>query len=111
MYKVYYNDNGIVTFIEKHNEFFKEGEYILSSLKPEEILNSVVVNNSLYVDKEKGFRLVRNNKLLESDWTQLPNNHLDESKRQEWNVYRQHLRDITLQTDYPNNVVFPDKPN
>ena len=40
----------------------------------------------------------RNNKLLASDWTQLPNSPLSDSKKAEWATYRQTLRDI------PNNL-------
>lgn len=36
----------------------------------------------------------RNRKLLASDWTQLPDCPLSDSKKQEWAVYRQALRDI-----------------
>jgi hypothetical protein len=52
----------------------------------------------------------RNLLLSESDWTQIPNNPLTEQKQQEWAVYRQELRDITSQSGYPLNVVWPTKP-
>lgn len=50
----------------------------------------------------------RNNLLLASDWTQLPDVPL--ATKENWAVYRQALRDITLQTGYPLNVVWPDRP-
>jgi hypothetical protein len=37
----------------------------------------------------------RNQALLESDWTQLPNAPLTDAKKAEWETYRQSLRDIT----------------
>jgi len=53
--------------------------------------------------------LERRNKLLEeSDWTQLPDVPL-ETKAQ-WAVYRQALRDVTVQLGYPTHVVWPQKP-
>ena len=53
----------------------------------------------------------RNNLLIESDWTQLPNNPLTVEKQQLWAIYRQALRDITTQSGYPRNIVWPIKPN
>ena len=40
----------------------------------------------------------RNRKLQASDWTQLPDAPISESKKAEWKTYRQNLRDI------PNNI-------
>ena len=48
----------------------------------------------------------RNNLLKESDWTQLPNNPLTAEKQEEWNVYRQKLRDIPKTIPY----IFPEPP-
>jgi hypothetical protein len=61
-------------------------------------------------EKEEIFKEIRNNLLLNSDWTQLPNNPLTIEKQQEWAVYRQALRDITKQYDYPFNIVWPTPP-
>ena len=51
----------------------------------------------------------RNEFLLECDWTQLQDSPLSEQKQQEWQTYRQSLRDITEQPD-PFNIVWPTKP-
>lgn len=48
--------------------------------------------------------------LLQSDWTQIPNNPLTPEKQQQWAVYRQQLRDITNQPGYPFNVAWPAQP-
>ena len=53
----------------------------------------------------------RSQLLLESDWTQLPNNPLTAIKQQEWATYRQALRDITTQSSYPGTVIWPTKPS
>jgi hypothetical protein len=56
-------------------------------------------------------RAARNHLLSESDWTQLPDAPLTETKRAEWATYRQALRDIT--ETYSNNLLeaeFPRKP-
>ena len=36
----------------------------------------------------------RNNKLIDSDWTQMPDSPLSGEKKTEWATYRQTLRDI-----------------
>ena len=41
----------------------------------------------------------RNNKLKDSDWTQLPDSPLSDSKKAEWATYRQALRDLTNNWD------------
>jgi hypothetical protein len=51
-------------------------------------------------------RQERNQLLAECDWTQLPDAPVDSSA---WAVYRQALRDITLQAD-PFNITWPEKP-
>jgi hypothetical protein len=52
----------------------------------------------------------RDKLLYESDWTQIPNGPLTTQQQQEWAVYRQQLRDITSQSGYPYNVVWPTIP-
>lgn len=47
--------------------------------------------------------------LMECDWTQLPNSPLSNERQQEWALYRQALRDVTLQTD-PFNIAWPAPP-
>ena len=46
--------------------------------------------------------------LSSSDWTQFSDVSLP--NKQAWAVYRQELRDITKQTGYPTNVVWPTRP-
>ena len=58
-------------------------------------------------------RLVRDNLLGVSDWTQIPDSPLTTAKRAEWAIYRQALRDIP--EDYSSatsldDVVWPTKP-
>jgi hypothetical protein len=63
-----------------------------------------------YNDAKSGVIIQRNALLYESDWTQIPNNPLTPEKQEEWAVYRQQLRDVTSQSGYPFNVVWPTKP-
>lgn len=55
-------------------------------------------------------KAIRNQKLADSDWTQIPNGPLTEQQQQGWAEYRQALRDITTQEGYPFNVIWPTKP-
>jgi hypothetical protein len=48
-------------------------------------------------------------KLKECDWTQLSDCPLTAEKKEQWQIYRQSLRDITLQSD-PFNIVWPEEP-
>lgn len=49
----------------------------------------------------------RNYRLLETDWMMLSDSS---SPSQAWLDYRQALRDITSQSGFPSNVVWPTKP-
>lgn len=51
-------------------------------------------------------RALRNTKLENCDWTQLPDAPVDGVA---WAAYRQELRDITTQTD-PFNITWPTEP-
>lgn len=56
----------------------------------------------------------RNQKLLISDWTQMPDSPLTESKKQEWATYRQQLRDLPESYTDDNDIadiIFPSKPD
>ena len=48
--------------------------------------------------------------LYASDWTQIPNGPLTVEQQAAWATYRQELRDITAQTGYPFNVIWPIPP-
>jgi hypothetical protein len=57
-------------------------------------------------------RAERNRLLAESDWTQMPDARaaMGEVKAAEWDAYRQALRDVPEQEGFPENVVWPTKP-
>lgn len=54
-------------------------------------------------------RARRNIELMESDWTQVLDSPFTEIEKGLWRLYRQSLRDITLQPD-PFNIIWPTKP-
>jgi len=52
----------------------------------------------------------RDRLLTETDWVVVKHNELDAPIPQEWLDYRQALRDIPLQTGFPDNVEWPQEP-
>ena len=62
-------------------------------------------------DFKRNIRFNRDKLLLESDWTQLPDSPLSDSKKAEWATYRQTLRDLTDNMDSSGSVTYPDAPN
>jgi hypothetical protein len=52
-------------------------------------------------------RTQRNQKLAETDWTQVADAPVD---KQAWATYRQVLRDVPTQTGFPWNTQWPNKP-
>lgn len=52
-------------------------------------------------------RSERNTKLAATDWTQIADATAD---KQAWATYRQALRNISMQAEFPNNVTWPTQP-
>ena len=59
------------------------------------------------LSKAEEVRTERNQKLTESDWTQLADAPVDKTA---WATYRQALRGIPTQSGFPYSVVWPDVP-
>ena len=59
------------------------------------------------LSKAEEARTERNQKLTESDWTQLADAPVDKVA---WATYRQALRGIPIQSGFPYRVVWPDVP-
>ncbi|CAB5238212.1 Phage tail assembly chaperone protein [uncultured Caudovirales phage] len=59
---------------------------------------------------ETEIKTERKKLLTDSDWTQIPNGPLTSSQQAAWATYRQELRDITQQSGYPLNVIWPTIP-
>jgi hypothetical protein len=68
-------------------------EWIIQRLPTEQAINNVCAD--------------RNIQLSDSDWTQLPDSPVD---RVAWAVYRQALRDVTTQLNFPWNIQWPESP-
>jgi hypothetical protein len=55
-------------------------------------------------------RMMRNMRLMQSDWTQLSDVSLSAEKKAAWNAYRQALRDVTAQAGFPWTIDWPTQP-
>lgn len=55
-------------------------------------------------------RELRDKLLSLSDWAVLPDAPLTDAQKQEWQAYRQALRDIPQQSGFPEFVVVPEEP-
>jgi len=56
-------------------------------------------------------RARRGSLLAECDWTQAPDSPLPSEKAAAWKIYRQALRDITLQGSWPWSIGWPSSPD
>jgi hypothetical protein len=63
--------------------------------------------DALDTTQSLSMRKQRNEKLSESDWTQVADAPVDKAV---WATYRQALRDITTQSGFPWTVTWPDTP-
>ena len=64
----------------------------------------------LLADKWANIRNFRNKDLASSDWTILDDSPLANSKKLEWQNYRQKLRDVPKDNDDPDDINWPTKP-
>lgn len=66
-----------------------------------------VINGELIYPRADVVRKERNNLLLASDWTQVLDAPVNQTV---WATYRQELRDISAQADFPWTIVWPTQP-
>lgn len=60
-----------------------------------------------YNNLAKEIRGKRDKLLADTDWTMMADVNMEVEKREKYVNYRQELRDITKQEDFPYNVTFP----
>lgn len=87
---------------------------------PPELVNGVLVgewtrlNEDQTIERNRQIAVLakqqRQQLLQECDWTQLPDVPLTASKKQEWETYRQALRDISTQDKFPWRIAWPVAP-
>jgi hypothetical protein len=92
----YYIDNGSPVEIPEKSSPYANFDYTTKQW---------VVNNTLaLVDVSQK----RKKLLASSDWTQMPDVPL--ATKTAWATYRQELRDITAQSGYPTEIIWPTPP-
>ncbi len=107
---VIFEDIGLVCFsateddVEQHGvELFNKA--LNSDFGPIEDYQPLNLSDEILANK---IRYSRDELLKETDWTQLSD--VPELTREKFVLYRQSLRDITLQNDFPSSIVWPVKP-
>lgn len=78
-------------------------QWDIVDMTPEEILQKDL-------EKAEMVRAERDWLLMSSDYTQLPDPPLNSQQKQAYVLYRQTLRDITNQTGFPWDVIWPTEP-
>ena len=94
--------------ILESDESIIEGNYEIDKYK---IIDGKAVSQT--VDFWNAVRSERNALLASSDWTQLSDSALSDSKKTEWATYRQALRDVpsnNLSASVRSDVNFPTEP-
>lgn len=87
IFKKYTDDEGKVVTVAKQKKEYRQG-----------IDNRVA----------ESVRTSRNQKLKETDWTQIPDCTVDKTV---WKEYRQELRDISTQEGFPHDITWPEEPS
>ena len=111
-------DGVVVNIIEADADFASEHSLIAVSENAEiggaydgsSFTRKVVTDDRTTEQKIEDAREERDGALKSCDWTVMPDSPLSESKKTEWQTYRQALRDIPAQSGFPNNITWPTIP-
>jgi hypothetical protein len=100
-------------YIDDYTKTYIEGTPELSGsiyVQVWNITDSSEEETNTRIDEKWGeVRETRNLLLQQSDWTQFQDSPITGSKLTEWQTYRQHLREITSQSN-PFNLSWPTRP-
>lgn len=92
-------------FKDKQIRVFKDGGWSYEQ-DPKHLPEEPMTEDAL----AKKARHERTFKLYTCDWTQLADAQLGQAQKNRWNKYRQDLRDISKQKDFPRNIKWPEEP-
>ena len=95
----------------RDGEAYLEGVYSPNTYKV--VDGAPVSTKQDYVATEGGMRNVRDGMLSSCDWTQGADSPLTDSKKTEWRTYRQALRDLPTNSNWPSltNDDWPTPPS
>lgn len=99
--------NGDLFYVSDDLSVLSKGNPTTPNLTFDYVSKAWVDTNTRQIEDFQA-RLKRSILLSESDWTQLPDVPL--VTRVPWTTYRQALRDITEQSGYPTEIVWPVTP-
>jgi hypothetical protein len=122
---IYSLENEVQSVMEVSDDFILEGSWV--NVKTNEIVNygkkpigcyeltvdGWVLNLEVQIECESiEVRAKRESLLLESDWTDTlsAKQRLGDDLYNQWQVYRQELRDVPEQSGFPLNIVWPTPP-
>lgn len=100
---------GVEIFPNNPNQIWQNEQWVDRPLQPSEYHQWI--NGNWELDTELAARNIRRTRdllIAKTDWTQ--GKDIPDSVSQRYIEYRQALRDITLQPEFPSNVVWPVKP-
>ena len=87
-------------------QMLEEGEAYIEGIFDPSIYEKIVDGEGVLKDTTPNYenenRRHRSALLYRSDWTQMLDGPLSDSKKAEWATYRQTLRDITSHSNWPN---------
>jgi hypothetical protein len=93
---------------------FIDGEIVELTPEEEIIHNETVLQNQAVILGRlvADIREKRNSLLKDSDWIELPSAvaRLTTEQRSFWETYRQALRDLPSQTNFPEQITWPEIP-
>jgi hypothetical protein len=98
---------GWIPFTASSNDCEEHGRELYHRIKKDGNVSPYIPPSKEQIESQE--REKRNQLLIETDWTQLPD--VPENIKSEWVAYRQALRDVPQQPDFPYNIIWPDKPN
>jgi hypothetical protein len=109
------NESYIEGSYHDENYYIADNEPVEISEKPNEYAEFDFTTKQWAVNSqlaEKIIKVKRNQLLVTSDWTDTlsAKTRLGDELYNQWQTYRQELRDITNQPGYPLNVVWPTRP-
>lgn len=90
------------TAIRSGDHWFEE--WISTPATPEQIAERTAA-------RANDIRSERNKRLVNCDWIQLADTPLTPEEKSEWATYRQELRDVSAQTGFPWEIVWPVAPS
>jgi len=107
----WYEDHGEVELVAKEDpniEIADLGIYQQASDlwdAKKQAIEDAKIQAELNRDYWQELRILRDIRLTQSDWTQLPDNNLTEEQKTAWQTYRQELRDLTDNITDPKPLV------